>query len=209
MKVELVCMTEKPVEKIERAASNCYDSKPSPDGRIMKACYRSGHHSVFEFVQMHFHIEGVSRALMAQFTRHRTGSFAVRSQRYVEEGEFEYVTPQSIKEQEFVRIRYDNVHREIREAYKAFRKAGVPPEDARFILPNSCTTKMDVSFDMRNFMKFCNLRMCNKAQWEIRELACRMRDLVVEQEPMFAEFLVPQCDVLGWCPEDKTCGRYI
>ena len=208
MKVELVSMTEDSVNKIERAASNCYDSEPSPDGRIMKACYEHGHDSVLEFCQVHFHVEGVSRALLTQITRHRTGHFAVRSQRYVVEDGFEYVTPPRIEINEFCKIRYDNVHRVIREAYETFIKEGVSPEDARFILPNSCTTKMDVSFDMRHFIHFCNLRLCNKAQWEIRELAQRMRDLVVEREPMYANLLVPQCDRLGKCPEHKSCGRH-
>lgn len=211
MNVELVWMTDNPVEKIERAASNCYDSTPSPDGRIMKACYKSGHHSVFEFCQMHFHIEGVSRALLTQLTRHRTFSFAVRSQRYVDEENFEYVTPPSIEGNEFLRIRYENAHREIREAYKTLRGMETPAEDARYVLPNSCCTVVDVSCDLRNFIHFCNERLCTRAQWEIRELAKQMRDLVVYQEPLFAEFLVPKCEQNKdhpFCPEHKSCGRH-
>ena len=82
IKVKLTRVTENPILAIEEAASNCYDSKPSKSGRIMKACYKNGHHSVLEFADFTFHIEGVSRALLAQLTRHRVASYAVRSQRY-------------------------------------------------------------------------------------------------------------------------------
>mgnify|MGYP002657758354 FL=1 len=93
MKVELVRYTNEPILAMESAASNCYDSNPSSTGKIVKQCYNSGHLSVMEFAQFHFHIEGVSRALLAQITRHRTGKFEVRSQRYCIEDGFKYVTP--------------------------------------------------------------------------------------------------------------------
>ena len=89
MKVTLTRVTTDPVDAIEEAACNCYDSKPT-GGKIMKSCYRSGHHSVLEFANFTFHIEGVSRALLAQLTRHRHAGFAVRSQRYCNEDGFEY-----------------------------------------------------------------------------------------------------------------------
>ena len=82
MKVTLTRVTERPVEAIEEAASNCYDSEPSANGKIMRHCHKSGHHSVLEFADFTFHIEGVSRALLTQITRHRIADFAVRSQRY-------------------------------------------------------------------------------------------------------------------------------
>ena len=82
MKVTLTRVTDRPVESIEEAASNCYDSKSSSNGKIMKHCHKSGHHSVLEFADFTFHVEGVSRALLAQITRHRIANFAVKSQRY-------------------------------------------------------------------------------------------------------------------------------
>lgn len=211
MNVELVRMTENPVEAIELAASNCYDSTPSPDGRIMKACYKSGHHSVLEFCQMHFHIEGVSRSLLAQLTRHRTFSFAVRSQRYVKENNFEYVMPKSIANNEFCSIVYKMFHERVQQTYDKLLECDIPAEDARYILPNSCYTVVDVSCDLRNFIHFCNERLCTRAQWEIRELAQQMRDLVVWREPLFADFLVPKCEKdkdKPFCPEHKSCGRH-
>ena len=81
MKVTLTRVTENPIMAIEEAASNCYDSEPSPDGKIMKSCYKSGHHSVLEFADFTFHIEGISRACSHQLVRHRCASYAQSSQR--------------------------------------------------------------------------------------------------------------------------------
>ena len=97
MKVTLTRVTQNPVLAIEEAASNCYDSQPSADGKIMNACYKSGHHSVLEFADFTFHIEFISRACSHQVVRHRTASYAQRSQRYVEEDKFAYVTPPTIQ----------------------------------------------------------------------------------------------------------------
>ena len=97
MKVELTRITENPILAIEEAASNCYNSKATGDGKIMKHCIKSGHTSVTEFCDFTFHIEGISRALSHQLVRHRMASYAQRSQRYVSESEFDYVIPKSIK----------------------------------------------------------------------------------------------------------------
>ena len=94
MEVKLTRVTQNPVDAIEEAACNCYDSEPT-GGKIMKSCYNSGHHSVLEFAHFTFHITGVSRALLAQLTRHRHCGFAVRSQRYCNEDgfKFAYISP--------------------------------------------------------------------------------------------------------------------
>ena len=117
MKVTLTRVTQNPVQAIEEAASNCYDSQPTSDGRIMKACYNSGHHSVLEFANFTFHIEGVSRALLAQLTRHRVASFAVRSQRYCIEDGFQYVTPDSISNSFEAELLYRATMEQVQNAY--------------------------------------------------------------------------------------------
>lgn len=210
MKVELVRMTENSVEAIELAASNCYDSEPS-DGRIMDACYESGHDSLFEFCDFHFHVEEVSRALLAQITRHRTSSFSVRSQRYVKEDGFGYVIPDTIAENEFSKVLYQKEMERIQDTYNKLLRDEIPAEDARYILPNACYTKFDIKFDLRNFIHFCNLRLCRRAQWEIRYLAMEMRELVIEREPRYSNYLVPKCEIhrdKPFCPEHKSCGRH-
>lgn len=215
MKVTLVAYTQTPpnqadktpVEIIEQTACNCYDSIPKTKGNISKHCYKSGHLSVFEFAQFHFHIEGVSRALLAQLTRHRTGKFCVRSQRYCTEDNFKYVIPPTINNNTEVAEEYNNLMNHINWFYKYAQSKGIPNEDSRFVLPNACETILDVSFDLRNLMHFMNERLCNKAQWEIRELAKKMRDCVLEVEPDLKPYLVPKCIVNGKCNESKSCGK--
>ena len=212
MKVELVRYTTNPHEAIELAASNCYDS--IPNGKIMNACYKSGHYSVLEFAQFHFHIEGVSRALTHQLVRHRTGSFAQQSQRYVSSDNFDYVTPPALlgndDHTKAARDLYEDTIKRINECYEVMQSLGIKNEDARFILPNACCTTIDVSFDFRNLIHFMNERLCARAQWEIRELAQKMRDCVIEVFPEAKAMLVPKCERFdtAFCPEIKSCGRH-
>ena len=216
MTVELVAYMQTPQNKedkspigiIESAASNCYDSTVKTKGKIAKHCYNSGHLSVFEFAQFHFHIEGVSRSLLAQLTRHRTGKFAVRSQRYCSENNFNFVSPPTITNNEAVNEESTNLMNRIQWLYKYAQPHDIPNEDARFILPNACETVLDFSIDGRNLMHFMNERLCGKAQWEIRELAEKIRDCVLEVEPDLKPYLVPKCFVNGKCNESKSCGKH-
>ena len=205
-------MTQNPVLAIEEAASNCYDSEPSLNGKIMNACYASGHHSVLEFADFTFHVEGVSRALLAQLTRHRVASFAVRSQRYVEEDDFGYVTPQTILDNEGANLIYANAMAYLKLTYEALMEAGIPAEDSRFVLPNGCETILEVKMNGRELIHFANERLCTRAQWEIREMAKMMKQCVAERDEecaQFAKYLVPKCCIhmpYKFCTEHNSCG---
>lgn len=214
MKVTLTRVTERPVDAIEEAASNCYDSEPT-GGKIMKSCYKSGHHSVLEFAQFTFHIEGVSRALLAQLTRHRIAGFAVRSQRYCSEEQFEYVTPRTIANNPEAYTEYKNTMNIIKCSYQKLQELGVPNEDARFVLANACETTLEFTCNGRELIHAMNERLCTRAQWEIRNLFILIRAAVKEHDEqcaMFAEFLVPKCERYGknmaFCTEHKSCGKY-
>lgn len=210
MKVELVRVTEEPLSTIEKVACNCYDSTPTEDYRIAQSCYNSGHLSVFEFAQFHFHIEGVSRALLAQITRHRTGKFCVRSQRYTDEDEFHYVIPKTISNDIDAMHYYEGIMMEIMDAYTRLKELGIPKEDARMVLPNACETVLDFSVDFRNLMHFFNERLCTNAQWEIRELAQEMKSLIIAKYPELEEYCVPKCETheIAFCTEKKSCGKH-
>ena len=215
MKVTLIRITENPVEAIELAASNCYDSQPM-NGKIMDNCYKSGHHSVLEFTDFHFHVEGVSRALSHQLVRSRLASFAQRSQRYCTEDDFKYVTPDSIqnhKNPDILNV-YNKAMDVIQRGYDILLSHNIPEEDARFVLPNACETVIDMAMNLREMIHFCNERLCTCSQWEIRELANSMRKLIIEKEPKFAKYLVPKCEKDSpycVCTESKSrcCGRHI
>ena len=212
MRVTLTRVTENPVLAIEEAASNCYDSKPSKNGRIMESCYKSGHHSVLEFADFTFHIEGVSRALLAQITRHRVASFAVRSQRYCNEDGFNYVVPNSIKSNEDALAQFKSFMNMCQDTYSVLQALGIPNEDARFVLPNACETVIEVKMNGRELIHFMNERLCSKAQWEIRELAQEMKKCVQDHDEeckKFAQFLAPKCCAhlpIRFCTERNSCG---
>lgn len=210
MKVTLTKVTENPVEAIELAACNCYDSQPI-GGKIMKSCYNSGHHSVLEFADFTFHIQGVSRALTHQLVRHRLASYAQRSQRYCSEDGFGLVIPPSIKNNEVAAKIYEDNLNFIRNAYLNLQSLGIPNEDARYILPNACETTIEVKMNLRSLIHFMNERLCTRAQWEIRHLAQEMRKCIVEQYPELEGFLVPKCEAhkdLYFCTEHSSCGRH-
>lgn len=211
MKVSLFQYTTDPTLTIDTVASICYDSKPSNSGKIMKHCYESGHTSVLEFVDFTFIVEDVSRALLAQLTRHRHASFAVRSQRYTDESGFEFYVPKEIrKDKDWYRIYLECIGK-IEKTYKYFARTKINKEDARMVLPNACYTKLFVKMNLRSLINFMNLRLCTRAQWEIRELATKMRDLVLEVMPEAESMLVPKCEINSkypFCSEKKSCGRH-
>lgn len=214
MKVELTRITKDPILAIEEAASNCYDSTPTGDGKIMKHCIKSGHTSVTEFCDFTFHIEGISRALSHQLVRHRMASYAQRSQRYCSENGFDYVIPPSIAKDEENKHIFTALMGYINMMYNRLQQAGIPNEDARMILPNACETQIEVKMNLRALMNFMNERLCSCAQWEIKELALEMRKCVIEKVPELADYLVPKCEKngkeYGFCNESKSrsCGRH-
>ena len=185
MKVTLVQATPNPVETIAQIASICYDSNPKNPMALVKHLYTGGHHSVFEHIYFTFKIEGISRACSHQLVRHRHCSFTQRSQRYCSEGGFEYVTPATMNAIEF---RGDMGI--IEGFYSYYQQLGVPNEDARYILPNTCATSLYLSCNLRELIHMANERLCTRAQWEIRELVEEMCGLV---DPQLQFMLVPKC----------------
>ena len=210
MKVTLTHVTENPIQAIEEAAANCYDSIPSPDGKIMKACYKSGHHSVLEFATFTFHIEGVSRALLAQLTRHRHAGYAVRSQRYCKEYDFGFYTPRTISNNPKAQEAYTETMKTLQATYDYLVDVcDIPAEDARMVLPNACETTLEFTCNGRELLHIMGLRLCTRAQEEIRTLCILMRAAVRdynEECAKFSEFMVPKCQVDGFCTEHACCG---
>lgn len=189
MEVSLVQATSSPVETIAKIASICYDSDPKNPLGLVKHLYKNGHHSVFEHIYFTFKIEGISRACSHQLVRHRHCSFTQRSQRYCSEDGFAVVKPTTIDNID-ERDGYENLMGMIGEAYSELQLLGVPNEDARYILPNACTTELYLSCNLRELIHMANERLCSRAQWEIRELVKKMCDLV---DPSLQFMLVPKC----------------
>lgn len=189
MNVTLMQATPNPIDTIAKIASICYDSDPKNPLGLVKHLYRNGHHSVFEHIYFTFKIEGISRACSHQLVRHRHCSFTQRSQRYCSEDGFGFVVPPTIAEINDCGD-YEQFMETVADTYTYAQKAGIPNEDARYILPNACMTSLYLSCNLRELIHMANERLCMRAQWEIRELVKHMVSLV---DPDLQFMLVPKC----------------
>ena len=231
MKVTLMSYTPEPERLIAGAARLCYSADKIDDlfdsikepGSFVERLMDMHHESPIEHCTFTFGIEGVSRALLAQITRHRIASFSVKSQRYVNEAGLEYITPPQISNDPRALEIYTETMDILKNNYAELSDilrgnlvdAGVAPsaaekqaiEDARFVLPNACETKMIMTMNARSLLNFFRLRCCERAQWEIRALADKMLCLVTEVAPTLFKNAGAPC-VSGRCPEgEKSCGR--
>lgn len=239
LKVKLIAATPEPEKLVAAAARFCYS--PADYDTIMEGftdekiesfidmLVDMGHESPVEHASFTFAIEGVSRSLLAQITRHRIASFSVQSQRYVKENNFTYVTPPEIENDAEAKAFFVKTMEDIQKSYVALsdilyemhlkelgggdipgnkgkaRKMAI--EDARFVLPNACDTKIMMTMNVRSLYNFFNLRCCNRAQWEIRGLAWQMLDICRREAPVLFKKAGPPC-LYGPCNQDKmSCGR--
>ena len=210
MKVQLLAHTPAPEQLVAASAKLCYSAASIADLAAIEADKAAefinklpeAHQSPFEHVSFTFGIEGVSRAMLAQITRHRIASFSVQSQRYVEMGHFGYVVPQTIAENDEALDEYQHLMCLVRIVYNKLIELDIPAEDARFVLPNACETRMIVTMNARELMHFFSLRCCKRAQWEIRAVADEMLRLCKEVAPEIFAKAGPGC-VRGHCPEGK------
>ena len=223
MKVNLLAKTQNMLDVVYTGARTCYNAGSPIDLfedienisedkklKLVKGCIESAHESVLEHTQLTFAIEGVSRSLLAQITRHRISvSFSVQSQRYVNlEDKFDYVIPNTLQDEGDLQECFTNAMLQCHENYKELINKGVKPEDARSVLPNACCTNMVASFNLRSFIHLCHLRLCSHSQLEIRQLVKEMVKEVVKVEPWLKPYLVPKCILLKGCNEHKSCGYY-
>lgn len=211
MQVELIAYTMGLEDVVERAAAVCYDSKPTKGHRIAASCARSGHMSVWEHLNFTFHISDVSRALLAQLSRHRHISLSVRSQRYCDEAEFSYVMPLTVEGNQSAKKEMFGVMYEVGKSYRSLQEKGIPNEDARSVLPNACCTELYMTCNARALIEMSRLRLCSRAQLEIRELFRELKKGVEPVSPMVAAMMVPKCEQFQdafFCPEEKGCGKH-
>ncbi|WP_307980043.1 FAD-dependent thymidylate synthase [uncultured Senegalimassilia sp.] len=218
MHVELLYHTPDPERAIATAARLCYapvgaaelmeTMPPERIKSVLTTIMSSGHFSTLEHASYTFAVDGVSRALTHQLVRHRIASFNQQSQRYVKfTGEVAVVKPESVADNAAASEAFDKAIQAAVDAYHVLLEAGVPAEDARYLLPNAAESKIVITMNVRELLHFFSLRCCNRAQWEIRDMAHRMLELARPTAPfIFADAGAP-C-VRGTCPEGKmTCGN--
>ena len=237
MTVELLRHTYDPELLVATAARCCYSNTPISElsnglaenpaevERLVNMLISINHESVLEHVSFTFAIDGISRSCSHQLVRHRIASYSQRSQRYCDcVDNFTYVTPIAVNYSGKVKEQYDNAMKMIAESYKevwsglinlyseqgmklkdAEKKAN---ENARYILPNACTTSIVVTMNVRSLLNFFKERCCNRAQWEIRDVANAMLKQCKETAPLLFQKAGPDCAVHGKCPEGKlSCGN--
>ena len=243
MKVTLIAHTPEPEKVIATAAKLCYSSSDIvslhdglDDEKVagfIEMLASIGHESVMEHVSFTFGIEGVSRACTHQLVRHRIASYSQKSQRYVNENGFEFITPPEIEAVPEAKAIFDEEMKRLVDCYEkladiltekhkaelisqgadektaASKARKTANEDARFILPNACETKIVVTMNVRSLFNFFKHRCCNRAQWEIRAVADEMLRLCCREAPNVFKYAGPSCVMTGRCPEGKmTCGKF-
>ncbi|MFY9385365.1 MAG: FAD-dependent thymidylate synthase [Dethiobacteria bacterium] len=217
MHVELIAWTPNPERTVAAAARLCYSPasaaeiaramSPEKTRSFVKKLVEMGHQSPLEHVSFTFAIDGVSRALSHQLVRHRIASYSQKSQRYVDEKGFTWIMPPSIEKSPKAKEIFEKQIESIRRCY-AELCAAVPREDARYILPNACETKLVVTMNARSLLHFFRVRCCRRAQWEIRRLARMMLAEVRKVAPDLFKDAGPPCETDQYCPEgEMSCGR--
>lgn len=179
--------------------------------KLMDKVINAGHLSTTEHFTFNILIEGVSRALTHQLVRHRLASYSQQSQRYCKadkEG-FDYVIPDNIANVPMLKNNFETAMYSLSELYNILTENGILPEDARALLPNACLTNIVVTCNFRQLMHICNERLCTCAQKEIRSLFNEITRQFIKQCPWSAKYLVPKCEVLGYCNEfpKRSCRR--
>ena len=216
MRVQIIAHTPEPEQVVAAAARLCYSQAGAEEllerlseeevDRLLSRLEESGHLSPFEHVSFTFSIEGVSRALSHQLVRHRIASYSQQSQRYVSQKQLGFVTPPSVKG-EALEI-FKGQMEALQEAYNKLVALGVPKEDARYLLPNATETKLVATFNCRSLYNFFELRCCQRAQWEIRQLASKMLSEVKKIAPRLFQKAGPTCVAKNYCREgEHGCGR--
>ena len=220
LEVSLIAIPDNLLDTIYTACRTCYSADGAveiyknitPDNEkklsLIKRVISSGHYSTIEHIQLTFAINNISRAATHQLVRHRHMSFSQKSQRYVKEkGEFDYIVPKAIENNPDLLDKFEDFMKQTSDLYQYFIQNGIKGEDARAILPNAAASSLVTSLNLRELIHLANLRLCTRAQLEIRQAVQQMVKLVVEREPWLAEHLVPKCERLGYCDEDNSCGR--
>jgi thymidylate synthase (FAD) len=212
MGVVLVSYTPNPELMIAQAASVSYGGRnrltPEHAPNFLQNLVKMGHLSPFEHACFTFEVSGISRSCSHQLVRHRIASYTQQSQRYTKLTEPHFITPPKVKDTQGWGKRYTDLTLDCHRLYQEMVEMGIPMEDARYILPQSFETKIVMTMNARELINASELRLCLKAQWEIRELFKNIKSKVEEVAPTIGQMLKPKCYRLGFCNEKESCGIF-
>ncbi len=218
MDVKLISFTPDPERIVAAAARMCYspvgakrileDFSDKEVEDFLRKLVAMGHMSPIEHASFTFTVAGISRSLSHQLVRHRIASYSQKSQRYIKEGDFDYIIPPSINNNPEAKEIFEREMDNIQNTYNRLIELGIHREDVRFVLPNACETSLICTLNARSLHNFFRLRCCTRAQWEIRQLADKMLEEVKKVAPILFEKAGAPCISEGICREgDMSCGR--
>ena len=209
--------TKNPITKIGQMAGVCWGADTSDTEKNYRRgldCIESGHGRTLEFVNVELILDGFSARVVREWYTHIGGAPTrlQASTRYIDYNDFQYVTPQSINDDLFSSVVYENAMRDIARAVKKLEKSGIPREDAAMLLPLGMTTRIVDKRNLRNIIDMSRNRKCVRAYWEYRELFGKMEKALQNYSEEWNTIVTTQfkskCDVLGYCPEKHGCGKY-
>ncbi len=228
LNVSLLSYTQNALDLVYAACRQCYSGQsalealnsPVSDEKkaaLVRKVLSSGHMSPVEHISLTFGVEGISRSCSHQLVRHRLASYSQQSQRYVGLSDLPYIVPPNIEGNPRANQVFNEAIGQIERAYckimglleSSDGKSEKTKEDARFLLPNACETKIVITMNARELMHFFSVRCCSRAQWEVRAMANEMLRLAKSVMPVIFEKAGAKCEQLGYCPEGEfSCGRY-
>jgi thymidylate synthase (FAD) len=196
-KVELLSITSNAEKLIEAAGRTSYLSfdkqGENTEKRFIHMLIKSGHLSVLEHAYATFRISGASRSFTHQLVRHRLCAFIQQSQRYVDEGNFNYIEPDSIKENPEAHSVFIDFMNKSKEAYQKLQRLKIKKEDARYVLPNAVESQIVVSANFREWRHVIDLRGNAQSQWEIRRVAIEILKILRKHAPnVFGDFEIDE-----------------
>jgi len=207
--IKVLDYTKNPLTLMGECASTCWGSTPSP--RIGIECIESGHGRVLEFADVTLEISGYSARVIREIYTHVAGTSRLQSStRYIKYGDFDYITPNSISNNENALKEYDLLMQVIQNTYKSLEELSIPKEDIANILPLGMESKMVLKINARAILHMAEVRLCTRAYWEFRKF---MRELLKvvggldEEWKKIISYAKPKCEVYGYCNEKNTCGR--
>ena len=218
--------TKSPVTLIGARAGICWGADTTDDAKNYKRgwdCIESNHGRTLEFPDVHMVLDGYSARVIREWYTH-IGGMPTRLQastRYIDYGEFEYVTPPSIENDMAAKALYVATMEVISDTMRKLEfmnhvnevaELGFPREDIALLLPLGMTTRIVCKHNARNLIDMSRQRECVRAYWEYRDIFRDMKLALTnyseEWARLVAKTMHPKCVEYGYCPEKHGCGKY-
>jgi thymidylate synthase (FAD) len=208
--IKVIRATKNPLSLMGECASACWNSKPSP--QIGIDCIESGHNRVLEYPDVIVEISGYSARVIREIYTHIIGTTRLQSStRYIEYGEFDYITPKSIAKNILALSVYQRIMLTIQDAYRELENLNIPKEDIANILPLGMESKIVLKINARAILHMAEERECNRAYWEFRDFMKEFKNVLDDIDKEWSKIInyaKPKCEVYGYCKEKNSCGRY-